>query len=96
MENLNISALGAEIQATGDVDILQPIMVPLGEISVKARGLVGLLGALEKAGLIATEQRDMGDAILQVYARPTGEADSWETEIGMGAEGISVNGLPVQ
>ena len=96
LEAFSLSALGAEVSAKGDVDILQPILVPLGEIEIEVTGPVGVLGALEKAGLISTEQREMGDAILQVYARPSGGGDRWVTEVGFGTEGISVNGLPVQ
>ena len=96
LDALSLTALGGEVSAAGDVDILQPIMVPLGEIAIQGRGLVGLAGALERARLIGAEQRQMFDAILQVYARPGDGIDSWETEIGFGTEGISVNGLPVQ
>ena len=96
LEALSLAALGATLSAGGDVDILQPIMVPLGEVAVEATGIVALLGDLEEAGLITTEQREMGDAILQVYARPAAGSDRWVTAIGFGTEGISVNGLPVQ
>lgn len=96
LNRASITALGASLEAEGDVEILQPIMIPLGRISVNGAGLTGLIGDLSRAGLLTPDMVATTDAILQVYALPSAEQDTWQTEIGFAIEGITVNGLPVQ
>ena len=96
LNEFQLSALGAEVTATGDVEVLQPINLPLGEIAVKGSNLTATMEALSKAGLLDEQLRAMGAAMLQVYARPGQGDDNWETSISFGNDGITVNGLPVQ
>lgn len=90
-----IGALGAEASATGDFEVLQPALIPEGTLQIRAEGVEQLMSALEGAGLIDASVRETGAAILQVYAQPAGD-DAWQTELRVGPDGLSINGLPVQ
>ena len=91
-----VEALGASLSATGDVEMIQPVAIPEGVIDIRGQGLRTLIGALADAGFLTPEMREMGEAILQVYARPDEGEDSWQSELRISQQGISVNGLPVQ
>ncbi|MEO1492947.1 MAG: DUF2125 domain-containing protein [Pseudomonadota bacterium] len=96
VKDIAVSALGASAKAAGDVEMVQPVNAPQGQLQVEFSGAQALLTALSKAGLLPEEMAQMGDAMLKVYARPTGEEDGWRTEVSFATDGISVNGLPVQ
>lgn len=96
VNGLSLDLLGASLQAEGDVEILQPIAIPLGRLAVRGSRIAGLVGDLSRAGLITPEMVAAADAMLQVYARPATGADSWETEIDFSVNGVSVNGLPIR
>jgi hypothetical protein len=91
-----VDALGASARASGEVEFLQPIGLPLGTIDVSMTGIGALVGALGRAGVMAPELVEMADAMLTVYARPGGEKDSWTTDIRFTENGPLVNGLPVR
>lgn len=97
LNTVNVKALGSELQASGDVEVLQPINLPLGEIKVELTNGNALLLALKEADLIDETMRATAAAMLQVYARPVeGEADKVETDLTFGNEGITMNGLQVR
>ena len=91
-----VSALGAEFQAEGDIEMIQPVQIPEGQIEMRGAGLSALIVSLTEAGILPQELRETAEAILQVYARPAAGDDSWESVLRIGQEGISLNGLPVQ
>ena len=91
-----VQALGATAETSGDIEFVQPVMLPVGELAGRAEGLSGLIASLERAGLIDGEIREIATAMLQVYARPSDGDDSWQTEVGFTEGGVTVNGLPVQ
>ena len=93
---LNLSALGAEAQASGDVEVLQPINLPLGALDIRISKANAVLNGLMQAGLIDEPTWTTATAMLQVYARPGDGDDVWETELTFGNDGILVNGLRVQ
>ncbi|MEM1300530.1 MAG: DUF2125 domain-containing protein [Pseudomonadota bacterium] len=90
-----VGALGAEIEAAGDVEIVQPAMIPIGSVEMRAAGLSKVIARLAEAGLLSPEMRGATEAILQVYARPGAAPDTWESILRVGVDGVSVNGLPV-
>ncbi len=96
VKDVALSALGASAKVEGDVEMIQPVNAPQGLLNVEFSGAQALMTALGQAGLLPDEMVDMGNAMLQVYARPTGEEDGWRTEVSFANDGISVNGLPVQ
>lgn len=96
IEEVALQALGATARATGDVEILQPVVVPTGQISVEASGVRAVAADLREAGLISPEMITTLNAILEVFARPGDGEDAWVTEVEMGQEGLRVNGQPLQ
>ena len=91
-----IDALGAAARASGSVEFLQPIGLPLGTVQVGMTGVAALIDALGRAGVLTPETAEMADAMLTVYARPAEGGDAWTTEISFTNEGPLVNGLPVR
>lgn len=92
---LDLQALGGKLEAKGDVEVLQPINLPLGELKIRLSKGNAILGALTQAGLIDEPTRSMAAAMLQVYARPVDE-NTHETDLTFGNDGITMNGLRVQ
>jgi len=95
VRDVTAELLGAKAEMTGDVEILQPIAVPLGQLDLTLEGPGKLLGQLQRAGLLPQSLREMGDAMLQVYAAPAEATDSYTTDITFTYEGVSVNGRRV-
>ncbi len=95
LDAFELNALGATASATGDVEILQPINLPLGEIKVKMTGATALIGKLRQIGLLDDQRAQMADAILQVYARTGDGSDSHNTEVAFTNRGILVGGRPI-
>lgn len=93
---VSASALGATLNASGEVDILQPVGVPFGEVQVALTGIRALVRALGRAGVLAPEMVTTAEAIMAVYLVPAEGEDAWTTEIGFTREGTLVNGLPVR
>lgn len=96
VKDVAISALGASAKAVGDVEMIQPVNLPQGSLNVEFSGAQALMATLSKAGLLPEDMVEMGNAMLKVYAQPTGDEDSWRTEVSFADDGISVNGLPLQ
>lgn len=90
---LTLSALGATVSASGDVEILQPINLPLGEIKVAMTGMGALIDKLRGIGLLDEAKADEFDAMLKVFARPVEAEDRHETELTFTNDGMLVNGL---
>ncbi|MEM1164306.1 MAG: DUF2125 domain-containing protein [Pseudomonadota bacterium] len=95
VNEFDLSALGARVSGKGDIEVLQPLYLPLGQINVKLDGANGLIDALALGRWIPRQVRDMATAMLQVYARPVGDGaeDKLETEINFETQGIFMNGL---
>jgi hypothetical protein len=108
VKEIALDALGASARASGNVEFLQPIGLPLGTIRVGMTGVAALIDALGQAGVLTPEMADTADAILTVYARPAEsgaegaaeggpeDGDVWTTDIAFTNEGTLVNGLPIR
>lgn len=95
VNRMDLAALGAKIQASGDVEVLQPLNLPLGEVKIGLENATPTLQALTEAGLLDEGLRQMAGAMLQIYARDVGDGRH-ETELSFGNQGMTVNGLPIQ
>ena len=93
LNELKVAALGATVDASGDVEILQPINLPLGRIDVSLTGAGALIDKLRGIGVLDEGLADQADAILQVYARAAEDADRHQTEIAFTNDGLLINGL---
>lgn len=91
-----IALFGAVATAEGDVEVLQPMNIPFGEIRLGFEAIPDLLRALEGAGLIDDGMKAMGDAMLEVYASPGTRPGTHETTIRLQSDGITLNGRPLQ
>jgi len=92
VNDLSLGALGATAKVKGDVEILQPINLPLGALGVRLSGAGGLIDALKAAGLIDDKTHETAAAILEVYARRALDEDRHETVVSFENEGIRING----
>lgn len=93
---MDLSALGGRVRASGDVEVLQPINLPLGALDIRMSNPNAVMDALKQAGLIDEPTWTAGTAMLRVYARPGEGEDNWETDVTFENDGITVNGLLVR
>ena len=102
VEALEISLAGAAILGTamftgtpGGAPIA-PGLPPLeGKAELSATGINALLDGLTQIGLLPPQQGAMVRGMLGFISRPTGD-DSYATEIEIGPNGITANGIPLQ
>lgn len=93
---LDLKALGAELTASGDVEVLQPINLPLGALKIQLTNGEALLLALKQTELIDETMRATAAAMLQVYARKIDGQDRYETNLSFENDGVKMNGLQVR
>jgi hypothetical protein len=99
INELQISAGGANLTGTGDMTFApdQVIPMPVGQIDLAMTGGNALLDSLAATGLVPNEQLMMVRAMTGMFARPGPEPDSLESLIEFGADGsITANGMPLQ
>ncbi|MEL7471204.1 MAG: DUF2125 domain-containing protein [Pseudomonadota bacterium] len=90
-----VSALGGAIQASGDIELLQPLNLPMGSLNVTLTKIASLIDALHRAQLIDDEVRTTADAMLEIYTLPGDDAETRVTQMGFGTEGLTINGLAI-
>ena len=99
LNNLNVSAAGAELTGNGAVEF-QPGMfppMPVGRVDLGLEGLTGLMNALTMAGLLPAEQAMMAQAMVGMFARPGAGPDTLESTIEFTpGGGITANGTPIR
>jgi len=99
INELRLSAGGAELTGTGDMTFApdQMIPMPVGNIDLSMTGGNALIDSLVATGLVPAEQLMMVRAMTGMFARPGPTPDSLESSIVFGADGtISANGIPLQ
>ena len=75
---------------------MAPGLPPLqGTAELSVTGLNALMDGLTQLGLVPPQQGAMVRGMLGFIARPTGD-DSYATEIELGPNGITANGVPLQ
>lgn len=98
INELRISAAGAEVTASGRADFPPgPMPMPIGAVEVQMRGFNALLDRLQAVGLVPIEQLAMARGLLGAFTRPGSAPDTLETrlEFTQGG-GISANGVPLR
>ncbi|MEM9196715.1 MAG: hypothetical protein AAGD12_02585 [Pseudomonadota bacterium] len=97
LNQLDASGLGVEIVGSGDGPLAGPQATTpqTGVVEITTLGLPELTEALEEAGLISTQDRFLARSILTVLTRPDAETGRLVSVIASGAEGVTINGLPV-
>ncbi len=95
VKDFELSLFGARGTASGDLDVLQPISLPLGTLNVQFRGAEALIANLATTRLIDPQMAETAQAMLEVYTRPGESTEQRVTEIEFGTEGIEINGRPV-
>ncbi len=90
-----VSLLGARAEAEGDIEFLQPIALPQGQLDLRLHRVLEVADMLVAAGMLEGVRRDVlvGYGSLYAEAGPTGQ--DLVTEVVFGPTGISVNGLPL-
>ncbi|MGC8203420.1 hypothetical protein ACP2AV_12020 [Aliiroseovarius sp. PTFE2010] len=101
LTSLVLDALGARIEAQGEVEFQQaddaPVPVPVGAVSVSAQGVQGLIEKLQVAGLLPIQFGTMATVMLGTYAVPAEGADSYTSQIEFEQNGgITANGQPLR
>ncbi len=95
-----VSALGAEINATGDftfdnsdLETFDGMPAPTGKINANIIGANGLMDRLVSMGFLPSDQAMAGRMMLGLFARPSGGEDSLESTIEINGDGsIFANG----
>ena len=102
VRSLEISLAGAAIlgtamfTGTADGSPIAPGLPPLeGKAELSATGINALMDGLTQLGLVPPQQGAMVRGMLGFIARPTGD-DSYATEIEIGPNGLTANGVPLQ
>ncbi len=96
---IQLSAVGAEITATGEATISNdgPVPVPTGGIDVNIVGVIGLIDQLAAMGLLPAEQAMGPKMMIGMFAKPSDAPDSFTSHIEMDASGaITANGIPLE
>lgn len=96
VRQVSVQALGAALEATGELQFLQPGGRPLGEVEVGLTGVEALVDALGRAGLLTADMVMAAQAIMAVYLTPAAGEDAWTAEVRFTEQGPMVNGLPVR
>lgn len=92
----SLDALGAEVTAEGAVEFLQPLNLPVGEMTLRAENLLEVIGKLTDLGLLQAGTYQAAALMAALYARGEGGENTLVAEITFTPEGITVNGLPVR
>lgn len=95
---LRIAAAGAEVTATGTARMTgtEAGLLPEGRFEVAGTGLRELARRLGEIGAIASSEVSLFAAFSAAYAKPGPEPGSLVTEVVLGPEGVTVNGLLVR
>lgn len=99
INELRISAGGAELTGTADVTFApgQLIPMPVGSANIELSGGNALMDALVAGGMVPAAQSGMIMGMANVFARPGAAPDTLETTVEFGADGsITANGVPLQ
>ncbi|MBF9032946.1 DUF2125 domain-containing protein [Rhodobacterales bacterium HKCCE2091] len=99
LNELLVSAVGAELSGTGELTFAagQIIPMPVGQVDLALSGLNALLDNLTSGGLLPVEQAQLARGMAATIARPGPGPDQIETTIVFGPDGsITANGFPIR
>ena len=92
---LDLNLLGLTVRTRGDLDFVQPIWIPEGEITLTTTGLMNTVDHLIDAGLLFPQAKQSAEIMAAIYARAGEAPGELVMDVKMGVEGIFVNGQPV-
>ena len=99
LNELRISAAGAELTGSGSATFApgQMIPMPVGSVDLQLSGSNALLDAVQAAGIAPPQELAMVRGMLGAFTRPGAAPDTLETTIEFTeGGGISANGVPLQ
>lgn len=89
------AALGAQAQAWGDLEFIQPGYEPRGQLSLKLTGALSLIRRLHTAGLIDEQAVQMLATTAAIYSRGGDGPDQLLADLVFTAEGTRLNDTPI-
>lgn len=92
----DVTALGANATASGDLAFRPPYNAPEGTVEVRLNGALALLRQLHLAKLISQEDLQYLATMTALYTRAGKGSDELVADIAMDAQGILVNGQRMQ
>jgi hypothetical protein len=92
---LDMNAMGASIKTRGEMEFLQPINLPQGEVTITQTGVMNLVTQLSESGLLGPEVLQTAAILTAIYTAPGENPGELVSEITMTLDGITVNGRPV-
>ena len=93
---LDLNAMGAIVTTRGELEFLQPINLPLGNMTVTLTGLMKLIEKLADGGMVNPQVLQTAAVLAAIYSTPVdAEPDERVSEIEMTMDGITVNGLTI-
>jgi hypothetical protein len=94
IKSADITALGAGVATSGDIEFLQPLNQPVGTVTVTLTKAEELMVKLADAGLIDPVTVQTVMVMASGFTAPGAVAGELITKIVMSADGITVNGQP--
>lgn len=99
LNDLEVSAGGAQLTGSGDVTFApgQMVPMPVGTVDLSLTGANGLIQNLSDGGLLPPQQAGMARGMLGMFAIPGAEADTFTSTVEFHEDGqITANGVPLQ
>lgn len=90
------AALGAYVKATGDIEFIQPINLPNGAVTVRAKGVIEAMTSLVDTGVLTPDILLITSLMAQNYLRVDPATNEMIGQVEMGVGGITINGKPLQ
>ncbi|MEM6945463.1 MAG: DUF2125 domain-containing protein [Pseudomonadota bacterium] len=90
-----LDTLGMTFRATGSLEFLQPQMLPIGTIELKADRSMQALRDLVAAGLLEPVAAETAMLLAANYARAGDDPEELRATVAFGEEGVFLNGLPI-
>ncbi|MEM9043957.1 MAG: DUF2125 domain-containing protein [Pseudomonadota bacterium] len=95
LKDLNLSMLGMKAKAEGDVEVLQPLNLPVGSVDVTLNNVDEVLEALSASGVLPAQNMLIAQLMLNNYTLPGAEEGERTAKVVMNPEGFFVNGQPL-
>ncbi|MEM9736466.1 MAG: DUF2125 domain-containing protein, partial [Pseudomonadota bacterium] len=93
---LDMKALGAEVTARGDLEFLQPINQPQGEVEIRLSQVTEVLTQLVQDGVLRPDILLISSVMLGTYTEREPETGVLVSRIELGPTGPIVNGTPLR
>ncbi|MEM7237076.1 MAG: hypothetical protein AAF501_04545, partial [Pseudomonadota bacterium] len=96
VNKLDLSILGAQATARGDVEFIQPINLPQGTMTLRLKNALEVMSRLVAAEVLTPDVLLFASLMAQNYLLEDPESGELVGEFEMGPGGITVNGQPLQ